>query len=202
MPTFLEELRETGKFFMKADEVHDTLRRVTRRLEEAGIDYALIGGMALFAHGYRRYTTDVDILTTPAGLDAIHRELVGRGYVPRFPGARKALRDTQTGVTVEFITTGEYPGDGKPKAVGFPDPANAAVTIDGVQVITLEKLIELKLASGLTNPLRARDLGDVHDLIDRLNLPLELAEKLDPSVRNAYVEYWHLHQNPIGPDRE
>lgn len=202
MPSFLEELRETGKFFMKTDEVHDTLRRVTRRLQEMGIDYALIGGMALFAHGYRRYTTDVDLLITPAGLDAIHKELVGRGFVPRFPGARKALRDTQTGVTVEFITTGEYPGDGKPKAVGFPDPASAAITIDGVRVITLEKLIELKLASGLTNPQRLRDLADVHDLIAHLDLPLDLADKLDASVRDTYIEYWHLHQKPIGPDRE
>lgn len=187
---------------MKADEVHDTLARVTRRLQEERIDYALIGGMALFAHGYRRYTTDVDILITPSGLEAIHRQLVGRGFVPRFPGARKALRDTTTGVTVEFITTGEYPGDGKPKPVGFPDPATASVDIDGIHVITIEKLIELKLASGLSNPDRLRDLADVQDLIKHLKLPLEFAEKLDPSVRDKYVEFWHAHQNATGPDRE
>ena len=202
MASFLQEVREASKFFMKTDDVHETLSRVTRRLHDAGIDYALIGGMALFAHGYRRFTTDVDILTTPAGLDAIHQQLVGRGFVARFPGARKALRDTTTGVTVEFITTGEYPGDGKPKAVGFPDPATASVDIDGVRVISIEKLIELKLASGLTNPERLRDLADVQDLIAHLNLPLELADKLDPSVRDTYIQYWHLHQNSTGPDRE
>ena len=202
MAPFLAEVREASKFFMKTDDVHDTLRRVTRRLQEAGIDYALIGGMALFAHGYRRFTTDVAILTTPEGLDAIHQQLVGRGFVPRFPGARKALRDTTTGVTVEFITTGEYPGDGKPKAVGFPEPAAASVDIDGVQVIRLEKLIELKLASGLTNTQRMRDLSDVRDLIARLNLPPELAEKLDPSVRDTYIEYWRDYQNSTGPYRE
>ena len=202
MPSFLEELRETSKFFMKADEVHDTLARVTRRLQEAGIDYALIGGMALFAHGYRRYTTDVDILTTPDGLSAIHQQLVGRGFVPLFPGARKALRDTNTGVTVEFITTADYPGDGKPKPVGFPDPATASVDIDGVRVITIEKLIELKLASGLSNEKRMRDLSDVMDLIANLNLPLEFAEKLDPSVRDTYIKYWNANQNYTGPDRE
>src|SRR5215212_9657292 len=158
---------------MKTDDVHDTLRRVTRRLQEAGVDYALIGGMALFAHGYRRFTTDVDILTTPTGLDTIHQQLVGRGFVPRFPGARKALRDTSTGVTVEFITTGEYPGDGKPKPVGFPDPATASVDIDGIRVISIEKLVEIKLASGLTNLQRMRDLADVRDLIAHLDLPLD-----------------------------
>jgi len=199
---FLEGVREASKFFMKTDDVHDTLRRVTRRLQEAGVDYALIGGMALFAHGYRRFTTDVDILTTPTGLDTIHQQLVGRGFVPRFPGARKALRDTSTGVTVEFITTGEYPGDGKPKPVGFPDPATASVDIDGIRVISIEKLVEIKLASGLTNLQRMRDLADVRDLIAHLDLPLDLAEKLDASVRDTYIQYWHDYQNSTGPDRE
>lgn len=202
MPSFLEAVRETSKFFMKTDDVHATLTRVTRRLQEEGIDYAIIGGMALFAHGFRRYTTDVDILTTREGLDAIHQQLAGRGFVPLFQGARKALRDTTTGTTVEFITAGEYPGDGKPKAVQFPNPAEVSVEIDGIRVVSIEKLIELKLASGLTAAHRVSDLGDVQKLIATLNLPLDLAEKLDPSVREKYVEYWHAMQNATGPDHE
>src|SRR5687768_15876662 len=117
--SFLETLRESSRFFMKKDDVHETLSRITRRLAAEGIDYALIGGMALAAHGFVRFTSDVDILTTADGLSAIHEKLVGRGYVPLFPGARKALRDTANGTTVEFITAGEYPGDGKPKPVRF-----------------------------------------------------------------------------------
>jgi hypothetical protein len=74
---------------------------------------------------------------------------VGRGYVPLFPGRRKALRDTTTGVKVDLIAAGEYPGDGKPKPVVFPDPRDFSVDIEGYRVITHEKLIELKLASGL-----------------------------------------------------
>lgn len=198
----MEAVREAGKFFMKTDPVHETLARITRRLAEENIDYALIGGMALFAHGYRRFTEDVDILTTREGLEAIHTRLVGFGYVPVFPGARKALRDTATGTKVEFITTGEYPGDGKPKAVRFPVPSEVSQEIDGVKVIRIEKLIELKLASGLTNPNRLNDLGDVQRLIEHLELPLGLAEKLDASVRETYIQYWHFNQNATGPDRE
>jgi len=41
-------------------------------------------------------------------------------------------------------------------------------------VITLEKLIELKLASGISAPGRMRNLADVQDLIISLKLPLEL----------------------------
>lgn len=36
---------------------------------------------------------------------------------------------------------------------------------DGVQTITLEKLIELKLASGMSASDRLRDLADVQELI-------------------------------------
>lgn len=202
MASFLEGVREASRFFMKQDDVHETLERVTRRLHDEGIDYALIGGLALFAHGFRRLTTDVDILTTREGLEAIHQRLVGRGFVPLFPGARKAIRDTANGTTVEFITAGEYPGDGKPKPVQFPEPLAASIDIDGVRVIEIEKLIELKLASGLTAPHRLSDLGDVQKLIELLKLPLSLAEKLDPSVRDTYIQYWHFNQNATGPDRE
>src|SRR5260221_9625126 len=125
--SFRHTLQEGSNFFMKRGKVHEALERVTHRLEQEGIAYAVIGGMALSAHGYDRFTSDVDLLTTQEGLDAIHEKLVGRGYVPSFSGARKSLRDTQAGVTIEFITAGEYPGDGKPKAVVFPDPRTASI---------------------------------------------------------------------------
>ena len=187
---------------MKRDDVHATLNSLSHRLEEAGIDYALIGGMALAAHGYTRFTSDVDILTTPEGLDAIHQRLVGLGYVPAFQGARKALRDTTTNVKIEFITTGEYPGDGKPKPVSFPDPKDVAVERDGYKVIALPKLIELKLASGLSAPHRMRDLADVQDLISTLDLPRDMANELDPSVRDEYLRMWDVAASAHDPQSE
>ena len=202
MTQFLDAVRATSKFFMKSDNVHETLNRVTRRLEDEGIGYALVGGLALFAHGFRRYTTDVDILVTREGLVAVHKKLVGRGYLPQFQGARKKLRDTQTGVPVDFITTGEYPGDGKPKPVSFPDPVSTSIEMDGKRVIRLEKLLELKLASGMSAPHRVSDLGDVQRVIETLQLPREFVDKLDPSVRDKYVELWDAIRNATGPDRE
>jgi hypothetical protein len=187
---------------MKRGDVYETMNRLTRRLDEEHIPYAVIGGMALAAHGFERLTSDVDLLTTPEGLTRIHERLVGRGYVPAFQGARKALRDTTTNVQVEFITTGEYPGDGKPKSVQFPDPATVAVQRDGYSVIALTKLIELKLASGLTAPRREKDLVDVRSLIERLRLPRELGAQLDASVRDTYYRMWEDDQDPSGPDRE
>lgn len=171
---------------MQEGEVYETLRRLATRLQEESLDYALIGGMALVAHGYRRFTEDVDILMTPETLKAFRERLVGLGYRPAFPGALNTFRDTETGVTIDVATSGEYPGDGKPKPVAFPDPRNARFERDGLWLITLEKLIELKLASGLSAPHRLKDLADVQDLILRLELPLTFTEQLDGSVRSEY----------------
>ena len=183
-------LREGDALFNRQGQVYDSLRRFAQWLDEEGIPYALIGGMALITHGYRRYTEDVDILLTAEGLATFREKRVGRGYVPAFTGARKTFRDTVNNVRIEIITTGEYPGDGKPKPVAFPDPAQASIERDGIRVIQLEKLIELKLASGLSAAHRLRDLADVQDLIIVLDLPLDLADRLDASVRGEYSRLW------------
>lgn len=191
-------LREASAYFGGGGELRDTLRRLAQRLDELGIAYALIGGLALAEHGYPRLTEDIDLLLTPAGLAQFVLELLGRGYRPAFSGAHKTFRDTDTGVRIEILTTGDFPGDGLPKPVAFPDPGapGVIVEIDGLRVIALERLIEIKLASGTTAPHRLRDLADVQDLIARLMLPIDLANRLDPSVRDAYVGLWRsLHSS-------
>ncbi len=114
--------------------------------------------------------------------------MIGLGYTPAFQGARKRLRATRDGVSIEIITSGEYPGDGKPKPVSFPVPAAASVEIDGVRIVTLEKLIELKLASGMTAPDRLKDLADVQELIKVRKLTSDFAERLDPYVQDQYLK--------------
>lgn len=189
-----EILNESEAFFMKEGKVHLTLKRLTQALQAESIPYAIIGGMALNLLGYTRETVDVDILLTPQGLERFRERLVGRGYVPAFNGATKSFLDAETRVKVEALVAGEYPGDGKPKPVAFPEPDSVSVERDGYRVITLEKLIELKLASGMTAPHRLRDLADVQDLISLLELSLELSEQLDSSVRNEYRRLWETVQ--------
>lgn len=41
------------------------LKAVIQSLNKNKVDYFLIGGYALFAHGYYRATTDIDILVPP-----------------------------------------------------------------------------------------------------------------------------------------
>jgi hypothetical protein len=148
----------------------------------------VIGAVALLAHGYPRFTEDIDLVMTAEGLRKFHEELIGLGYAPAFPGARKRIRSTADGVSIEVMTTGEYPGDGKPKPVSMPTPAEASTEIDGIRFVTLEKLIELKLASGISAPDRLKDLADVQELIKIRKLDADFARKLDPYVRPKYLE--------------
>jgi hypothetical protein len=187
-------LEEACRFFMKDDPVHKALQKITQRLDELRIPYAVCGGMALVAHGYDRTTVDVDLLVTPEGLETLHQKLEGLGYVVPFEGS-KNLRDTETGVRIEFLVSGGFPGDGKPKPVAFPDPAVVSTRIQEMAFLRLENLIELKLASGMTNILRAKDIGDVIALIEQLRLGSELADRLNPYVRDKYLELWRAVQD-------
>ncbi len=191
-------LREASLYFQGQGDLYKTLQELAQRLGEAGIPYALIGGLALAQHGFVRMTEDIDILLTPAGLSAFKEKFLGRGYALAFSGAKKTFRATETGVRIEVITSGEYPGDGLPKAVSFPNPQTATLEQSGYQVIKLEKLIELKLASGMTAPHRRRDLADVQDLIRVLHLRADFTEKLDPSVRPLYIQLWQEAQTIDG----
>jgi hypothetical protein len=176
------------RFFMGQGTLNEVLRKITKDLENKGIDYNLIGAGALNQHGYRRFTEDIDLLLSREGLEKFQKELVGLGYRPAFEGATKKFRTTAENVTVEVIVEGEFPGDGKPKPVVFPNPNESNTEIDGIKTLSLEKLVELKLASGMTAPHRLKDLADVQELIKIKELTAEFAEKLNPFVQAKFLE--------------
>jgi hypothetical protein len=195
---FWAGVESARRFFMGEADVQRALERLSRTLADKNIPYAIIGGMALNEWGYRRVTVDVDVLLSPDGLRRLKAEVLGRGYVEKFPGSR-GLRDIETGVDIDVVLAGEFPGDGKPKPVAFPDPAEAAVAGRRVALLSLNTLVELKLASGISAPHRLKDLADVLELIRALSLPRDLSQSLDPSVRPKYEELWQAAQTT---DRE
>jgi hypothetical protein len=185
-------LMEGSMYFDGNNSVHRTLQRLVKRLEELGVDYAIAGAMAMFYHGYRRFTEDVDVLVTEKGLEDIHAALDGLGYVRPFEKS-KNLRDTESGVKIDFLITGQFPGDGKPGPIAFPNPADVGKSIQGAIVIDLSRLIELKLASGQA-PNRIKDLGDVQELIKAIQVPLEIGQEIDPSLRGIFEKLWNDSQ--------
>jgi hypothetical protein len=190
---FFEGAEHATRFFMGDADVQHALSRLARLLDEEKIPYAIVGAMALNEYGYRRVTVDVDVLLTKAGLAAFKARHLGRGYVEKFAGS-KGVRDTENGVTIDVVLSGEFPGDGKPKPVAFPDPTTA-IAGERVRLLPLPKLVELKLASGMTAPHRLKDLADVLELIRALKLEGRFEDELDPYVRPKFRELFEAAQS-------
>lgn len=165
--------------------MYETVDRITERLRFEGIDHAVFSEVALAAHGFKQFTSTIEIIVGRDSPAAVQDRLAGDGFT-RVTATR--LRADVTSVEIRFITADLQPDD--------------VIEIHGRRVVRLEKIIELKLVFGLAAaPQRLFDLGLVQKVIEHLNLPLDLAEKLDPSVRDTYIEYWHGNQNATGPDR-
>jgi hypothetical protein len=188
-------LRKADEYFMGIHEIHRTAETLVRRLREAGINHAVAGALALNAHGVSRMAEDLDLLLTRDGLAKFKALWLGRGYVELRSGG-KAVRDTETRVKIDFLLTGDFPGDGKPKPVAFPDPKAVAVEGERYAIVALPRFVELKLASGMTARDRPRDLDDVIRLIRVRGLDRGFADQLDPYVRAKYLELWEAAQTP------
>jgi len=188
-----EALAEADLYFMSQGALIDTLTQLSEDLKSRGIDYVVIGAVALFAHGLRRFTNNIDIVLTAEGLGRVVTPITGKApqtlcnYNPDVT-SYKRVYSVRHGIRITVMTTGEYPGDGKPKPVSMPEPNEAAIEIDGIQYVTFEKLIELKLASGMTARDRLKDLADVQELIKIRKLPEGFAERLNPYVRETFRE--------------
>jgi hypothetical protein len=179
---FRERLRDIDMFFQGNDRVHETMNRVAKRLESAGIAYAIVGRMAVNAHGHQRTTGDVDFLLTSESFNAFLR-IVASGEFSRITGRPRRFLDPLTGITFDFLVTGMFPGSGKPGPVAYPDPSDVTTTIRDLTVVNLESLIQLKLAAG-----RHQDFADVVNLIAVHKLDESFAGNLATSLRGDYIE--------------
>lgn len=192
MVTMADPLRGSLIEELKRDQMHSrdivaALEFLREALGRERIPFGLIGALALRHYGYSRFTEDIDILTSPDGLERIHETLIGRGLLPRAPGLRKKLRQTQFKVNVDVVTAGDHAGSEDSPTI-FPDPESEAfVERDGIRVATLEKLIELKIASGIWGH-RDQDLVDVQKLIQANGLAESFADKLPVALQSRFLE--------------
>ena len=169
-------------FHQHGGPVYETLDVLCKRLQDAGIEYVIIGAFALGCYGYERATTDVDLCLRPQDLERFRAEFAGE-YYDAVPGRQRRFRDPKTGVTVDLLVSGELAGRvERNKLIRFPDP-DESVTVKGLRTVSLERLIELKLVTW-----RFRDWGDVVELIRRNNLDEAFAERIHPLVCMAYLE--------------
>ncbi|CAF5147146.1 unnamed protein product [Rotaria sp. Silwood1] len=181
--------RDLSMFLNKDGPVWLTIKSLTNGLEDQKVNYAIIGGLAVYAHGYKRTTHDCDILLSRADYEKFMTKLANLGLKPKFQGARKKFIFTSTEISVDVVIEGEYPGDGSIGPISFPNPKVCQENIDDMKVISLPKLIDLKLTSYKRLPTaRLKDCSDVVELIKSLNLNHSFSNLLDPSVRNEFEQ--------------
>ena len=192
--SILQVAKRADQFFMESSPIHETMRRLSKTLNEMNIAFAIAGAMAANAHGHKRTTSDVDILIRGEDLKRFKERWIGLGWLDKFEGS-KNFRDAVTNVNVDALIVGEFPGDGLPKPVSFPEPESVSEhRDDGIPFITLKTLIELKLASGMTAAHRPRDLDDVIQLIRINKLRADYSDTLNPYVAVRFTELWQAAQ--------
>ena len=192
--SILQVAKRADQFFMEASPIHETMRRLSKTLNEMNIAFAIAGAMAANAHGHKRTTSDVDILIRGEDLKRFKERWIGVEWLDKFEGS-KNFRDAVTNVNVDALIVGEFPGDGLPKPVSFPEPESVSEhRDDGIPFITLKTLIELKLASGMTAAHRPRDLDDVIQLIRINKLSADYSDTLNPYVAVRFTELWQAAQ--------
>lgn len=169
-------------FFRHEGPVPETLERLRRHLEAAGIPHIFIGATAVYAHGYERTTRDVDVCMTAADLERFRAQLVGTVY-QNVAGRSRRFFDPDTGIMFDVLISGAIAGDARrQQSVRFPDP-NEATLVRNTPLPTLARLIELKLVTW-----RPKDWADVIELIRANSLNESFGDQLQPTVRSAYLQ--------------
>lgn len=164
---------------MLEDHVDKTsLVTIFKRLEEEAIRYVVVGGLAVVAHGYLRFTADVDIfLDLESGnLKKAVTVFSSLGYRPRVPVALHDFISNKTraswikekNLRVFSLWNHEEPATEVDLFVeapmDFDEAEKNSLLFDAgsgikIRVIGLEDLIRMKLAAG-----RRRDIDDVENL--------------------------------------
>ncbi|MFT3684905.1 MAG: hypothetical protein QM783_08260 [Phycisphaerales bacterium] len=132
----------------------------------------VIGGVAVILHGGGRTTADVDILSED--LWTTHIQLEDAGIL----WDSKRREHVTDGIPVRLVPI---------EMVGSAEEGlRKASTIKGVKVVSLADLVRIKLASGLANAARAKDLAHVVDLVQRVPLDKSFASKLPQHLRAPF----------------
>jgi hypothetical protein len=144
-------------------DLYAELRALVRALEEAGVEYALCGGLALAVYGVTRATRDIDLLAHPADLDRI-REIARRcGFtIEALP-----MTFSSSGLSVQRFSklSGPHPLMLDILLVNeslepvWKARTRAAYEDGSVSVVSRQGLITLKLNAG-----RPQDLIDIQQL--------------------------------------
>lgn len=150
----------------------EDVKRVARYLGEAGVEYALIGGYALAAHGLVRLTEDIDVLVNPAAANS-RRWIVALSKLPD-GAARELASDPDVFATQKQYAiriNDEFTIDILPGAAGITwselEPYVEDMMLDDVHVRVLNLEGLLKTKSG-ARPKDQADAAAIRHALEKL----------------------------------
>lgn len=139
---------------------------ITQCLNQAGIDYALCGGLAVAAHGYPRLTKDIDVLIQPRDVESSHVALSAINYdlcsglIPFDIGTERERRiyriskaEGQELVTLDLVLVTPILED------VWKERESVEVDAKAIKIVTKAGLIKMKKIAG-----RLQDLADIEAL--------------------------------------
>ena len=152
-------------------------QRFFRELNQKGIDYLIVGGLAVNFHGVPRMTYDIDLMIhlAPGNINRLIVKLKSWGYVPRSPVQPEELADEQMRafwIREKNMQAFNFCNDKQPLSeidvvidspIEYQELKRRAIVFDlkgvKVPVISIGDLIEIKRKAG-----RKQDLSDIESL--------------------------------------
>jgi len=139
----------------------EDLKRLAKALNDEGVEYLLIGGYALFALGYQRATTDIDLLLprSPQTGERVKRALlVLKDGVAKDLDAAWFADDETIRIADEVVVDLMFNACGETYASLLPHAVT--IDLDGIAIRTLD----------LEGLLKTKQSGREKDRLDRLAL--------------------------------
>lgn len=176
-------------FEKRVEQLFDLARRVEEAFASAGLDYRVVGGLAVYlyveetAPDAGRLTKDIDIAVRRADLERIAQAVAPFGLQYRHAAGVDMLVQTaepSARRAVHLIFTGEKVRPEYPEAT--PE-LGVDRRIRNVRVIALEDLIRMKLTS-----FRAKDEAHLKDFDEAGLITPEIEAALSPILRERLAQ--------------
>jgi len=167
---FIRSLRHSYRTTAPASRLGRQVEEVVVTLDALGVQFALIGDLAMASYNIIRATQDLNLLVDAQRGDQIDAAFVRMGYRCAYR-SREAANYRRRDEGIDLIYAG------RPIARRLLADAMQSTTAVGMlRVVSAEGLIGFKLQALVNDPRRTQDLEDIRDLLRAQGSTLNLAE--------------------------
>lgn len=148
-----------------------------------GVPAAVCGGVAVALQGYRRNTADVDMIVRRGDAERVRDVLLREGLTWN---ENRVQFESDDGV-LQLLYAGDSAGRGTGVTVTDPEGDPNVEIREGIRVVRLSRLVEMKIACGEANVRRThKDFADVVELIAARGLDGSFVRLLHRNVRETF----------------